>query len=51
MPQMAPMSWSLLMIYFILIFMIFNLTIYFSFYLEPKKLSSDNKIIQKNWKW
>nr|YP_010988552.1 ATP synthase F0 subunit 8 [Medeopteryx isaanensis]WOR80696.1 ATP synthase F0 subunit 8 [Medeopteryx isaanensis] len=51
MPQMAPLSWLNLFIYFIIIFMMFNIMNYFS-------LIYNNNIIKKNmekktimWKW
>nr|ALO76372.1 ATP synthase F0 subunit 8 [Cantharis sp. CAN01] len=53
MPQMAPLSWLNLFIYFIIIFMIYNSINYFYFNKPSSssnwKISSvKNKII---WKW
>nr|ALO76642.1 ATP synthase F0 subunit 8 [Nigidius sp. NIG01] len=51
MPQMAPMSWALLMIMFIFTLLIFNSLNYFSFLYPPKflKIKKINTMI--NWKW
>nr|AXS66243.1 ATP synthase F0 subunit 8 [Tenebrionoidea sp. 2 KM-2017] len=52
MPQMAPLNWLTLMIYFILIFILFNSINYFSFLYNPASKSlSSKKSIQLNWKW
>nr|WRO44874.1 ATP synthase F0 subunit 8 [Taiwanocantharis parasatoi] len=52
MPQMAPLSWLNLFIYFIIMFMIYNSLNYFFF---NKPISQDlKKKILKNkmiWKW
>nr|ALO76497.1 ATP synthase F0 subunit 8 [Omalium rivulare] len=52
MPQMAPMNWLTLFIFFIMIFMIFNSMNYFSF-IYNNKLSTNIKTskISTNWKW
>nr|AYW52236.1 ATP synthase F0 subunit 8 [Ptilodactylidae sp. 2 ACP-2013] len=52
MPQMAPMSWTILFILFSLIFMLFNLINFYLFnyknqYTESKNFSKN----QFNWKW
>nr|ALO70404.1 ATP synthase F0 subunit 8 [Bolitobius castaneus] len=52
MPQMAPMSWLTLFIYFVMIFIFFNLINYFSFSYKPKTFSfMASKINKINWKW
>nr|YP_010851763.1 ATP synthase F0 subunit 8 [Penicillidia dufourii]WGH14991.1 ATP synthase F0 subunit 8 [Penicillidia dufourii] len=52
MPQMFPMNWLLIYMIFILIFMMYMIKIYFSFF---QKMPSNNKFnfkIKKiNWKW
>nr|ALO70639.1 ATP synthase F0 subunit 8 [Ischnosoma splendidum] len=51
MPQMAPMNWLSLFIYFSIIFMMFNTLNYFSFLYKPKTFTFKvNKTIF-NWKW
>nr|AXS64934.1 ATP synthase F0 subunit 8 [Conotrachelus sp. KM-2017] len=51
MPQMAPMSWLLLYMYFCTLFLIIIILNYYMFLYKPKKIK--NKIFQKkmNWKW
>nr|QNP10100.1 ATP synthase F0 subunit 8 [Tympanogaster modulatrix] len=51
MPQMAPMNWLMLFLYFTLIFMIFNSMNYFSFKYKilSKNFFKKNNFI--NWKW
>nr|AML26316.1 ATP synthase F0 subunit 8 [Hydrophilidae sp. BMNH 1274335] len=51
MPQMAPINWLFLFIFFIVIFMMFNSMNYFSFKYPIKltKFSMKKKIM--NWKW
>nr|QWB85745.1 ATP synthase F0 subunit 8 [Acanthocinus griseus] len=51
MPQMAPLNWLMLMFYFIMIFLTFNI---FNYYLWNPKYSSTNNFKKKmnfNWKW
>nr|YP_010709541.1 ATP synthase F0 subunit 8 [Rhagonycha nigroimpressa]WCS40137.1 ATP synthase F0 subunit 8 [Rhagonycha nigroimpressa]WRO44848.1 ATP synthase F0 subunit 8 [Rhagonycha nigroimpressa] len=53
MPQMAPLSWLNLFIYFIMVFMFFNSLNYFfynksSISQEKKNLK---KMISSSWKW
>nr|QLY89918.1 ATP synthase F0 subunit 8 [Lype phaeopa] len=52
MPQMNPMNWILLFMYFLLILKMFNMTIYFLTIKKPS-LTNLNKIPQNyfNWKW
>nr|AXS66420.1 ATP synthase F0 subunit 8 [Cucujoidea sp. 32 KM-2017] len=51
MPQMAPMNWIILMIYFIMIFMTFNSINYFNFLYNTKSSKITKKLIKFNWKW
>nr|AYW52365.1 ATP synthase F0 subunit 8 [Nitidulidae sp. 1 ACP-2013] len=51
MPQMAPLNWLILFIYFIIIFLMFNAVNYFSFLYKIKSSSVEKKKIQYNWKW
>nr|AML25584.1 ATP synthase F0 subunit 8 [Erotylidae sp. BMNH 1274392] len=51
MPQMAPLSWVTLMIYFTIIFLMFNSLNYFSFLYTPKSSSKSKVKISLNWKW
>nr|ALO76556.1 ATP synthase F0 subunit 8 [Urodontus sp. URO01] len=51
MPQMAPLNWLTLFIYFSLIFFMFMLMNYYIFlYPSHKKLIS-SVYIHKSWKW
>nr|WRO44990.1 ATP synthase F0 subunit 8 [Asiopodabrus sp. 'cheni'] len=53
MPQMAPLSWLNLFIFFITVFLIFNSLNYFyfnkSFNSKSKSINKNN--IKTNWKW
>nr|AXS65222.1 ATP synthase F0 subunit 8 [Cerambycidae sp. 8 KM-2017] len=51
MPQMAPLNWLILFIFFILIFIIFNIMNYYIMNLTPeqKKITKSSKLI--NWSW
>nr|AFQ62210.1 ATP synthase F0 subunit 8 [Hypomedon debilicornis] len=52
MPQMAPMNWLFLFIFFILIFLMFNSLNYFSFIYNNKSMINKNsKTFNINWKW
>nr|YP_009971815.1 ATP synthase F0 subunit 8 [Deporaus marginatus]QNH68702.1 ATP synthase subunit 8 [Deporaus marginatus] len=51
MPQMAPLNWLSLYIFFIIIFMIFNMLNYFSFNYPVKSSKHSKKMISYNWKW
>nr|YP_009459911.1 ATP synthase F0 subunit 8 [Potamyia flava]AUT18176.1 ATP synthase F0 subunit 8 [Potamyia flava] len=53
MPQMMPINWLLLMIFFLTIFMMYNSMFYFS-NLKFKISSLSNNFFKKNktnWKW
>nr|YP_010616665.1 ATP synthase F0 subunit 8 [Celastrina lavendularis]YP_010701141.1 ATP synthase F0 subunit 8 [Celastrina oreas]WAW79865.1 ATP synthase F0 subunit 8 [Celastrina lavendularis]WCI21382.1 ATP synthase F0 subunit 8 [Celastrina oreas] len=53
MPQMMPINWILSFIFFINIFILFNIMNYYIFYY--KNNINNNKILKKNkilyWKW
>nr|AYN50389.1 ATP synthase F0 subunit 8 [Laparocerus freyi] len=51
MPQMAPLSWLSLYFTFILVFIIFIVTNYYSFLYQPLKKSKISKKTSINWKW
>nr|APX39917.1 ATP synthase F0 subunit 8 [Hydrothassa fairmairei] len=51
MPQMMPLNWLILMFYFLIIFMMFNIMNYFMFYYNIKSLKNKSKTIIYNWKW
>nr|WGO58045.1 ATP synthase F0 subunit 8 [Rhabdoblatta incisa] len=51
MPQMMPLSWLTLYLFFIIMLMIFSFINYYSFIPQPfssKKSTSSNSL---NWKW
>nr|AFQ62280.1 ATP synthase F0 subunit 8 [Parocyusa longitarsis] len=51
MPQMAPLNWLMLFMFFIMIYLLFNFINYYSFMYSPK-ISNFKKINNKiNWKW
>uniref|UniRef100_A0AAU7YUU2 ATP synthase complex subunit 8 n=1 Tax=Hepialus lagii (nomen nudum) TaxID=3140519 RepID=A0AAU7YUU2_9NEOP len=53
MPQMYPLNWIMLFIYFILIFILFNILNYYIYMYKSNNLN--NKLFFKNinltWKW
>nr|YP_010259502.1 ATP synthase F0 subunit 8 [Ahamus yushuensis]UIX24742.1 ATP synthase F0 subunit 8 [Ahamus yushuensis]UJP71234.1 ATP synthase F0 subunit 8 [Thitarodes sp. XS20]WRY71462.1 ATP synthase F0 subunit 8 [Ahamus luquensis] len=53
MPQMYPLNWIMLFIYFILIFILFNILNYYIYMYKSNNLN--NKLLFKNinltWKW
>nr|YP_009250314.1 ATP synthase F0 subunit 8 [Periplaneta lateralis]AMW91069.1 ATP synthase F0 subunit 8 [Periplaneta lateralis]AVN67789.1 ATP synthase F0 subunit 8 [Periplaneta lateralis]UEV86525.1 ATP synthase F0 subunit 8 [Periplaneta lateralis] len=52
MPQMMPLSWLMLFLFFSIMFMLFNSMNYFSYI--PINLSMEKKMINSkmmNWKW
>nr|YP_010535535.1 ATP synthase F0 subunit 8 [Alectorobius fonsecai]UYB78304.1 ATP synthase F0 subunit 8 [Alectorobius fonsecai]UYL27213.1 ATP synthase F0 subunit 8 [Alectorobius fonsecai] len=51
MPQIFPMNWNILIIYFLIIIIISMSMIYFIY--NPKFLIKNNKVIflNKFWKW
>nr|YP_010586254.1 ATP synthase F0 subunit 8 [Hydromanicus melli]UZZ44016.1 ATP synthase F0 subunit 8 [Hydromanicus melli] len=52
MPQMMPLNWLILMIFFTSIFLLVYLTLYFNYSFQPKKSFSQKSLNnQFNWKW
>nr|QNG56226.1 ATP synthase F0 subunit 8 [Platisus bicolor] len=51
MPQMAPLNWLTLFIYFAIIFILYNIMNYFSFIYPIKSVKIFKKKIKINWKW
>nr|AND96567.1 ATP synthase F0 subunit 8 [Tiniocellus sarawacus] len=51
MPQMAPINWLLLLIYFSLIFMMFNILNFYSFMYPMKSIMFKKMKSKLNWKW
>nr|WKU83745.1 ATP synthase F0 subunit 8 [Allograpta obliqua] len=53
MPQMAPISWLSLFIFFSIIFILFNVMNYFIYIPTSSKSKNFKKIntISMNWKW
>nr|YP_010620944.1 ATP synthase F0 subunit 8 [Catara rugosicollis]WAX39288.1 ATP synthase F0 subunit 8 [Catara rugosicollis] len=52
MPQMMPLSWMILFIFFSIMYMLFNFINYYS-YIPSKNLNNKESINIKmlNWKW
>nr|YP_009695403.1 ATP synthase F0 subunit 8 [Diaphanes mendax]QEJ81633.1 ATP synthase F0 subunit 8 [Diaphanes mendax] len=50
MPQMGPLNWLMLMIYFSIIFMMLNTFIY-SVFAYNNKMSNNSKTFKLMWKW
>nr|ARH54497.1 ATP synthase F0 subunit 8 [Micrambe villosus] len=51
MPQMAPLSWLLLFIFFSMIFMLYNLSNFFMFLYSVKESNKSKINIKTNWQW
>nr|YP_010321741.1 ATP synthase F0 subunit 8 [Asiagomphus coreanus]UKO32835.1 ATP synthase F0 subunit 8 [Asiagomphus coreanus] len=53
MPQMAPMSWLLLFLFFTMMLIMFNTMNYYLFIpkIESRKTSATSKILNMSWKW
>nr|YP_010414548.1 ATP synthase F0 subunit 8 [Austrogymnocnemia maculata]URT60714.1 ATP synthase F0 subunit 8 [Austrogymnocnemia maculata] len=52
MPQMSPLSWWLLFIYFILLLAVFSIVNYYIFFYTPQKQDLISlKTKSMNWKW
>nr|YP_010471428.1 ATP synthase F0 subunit 8 [Tyraphus nitidus]UVG40767.1 ATP synthase F0 subunit 8 [Tyraphus nitidus] len=51
MPQMAPMNWLMLFIFFIMVFLSFNLMNYFIFNYKSNKKTIKSNMKKMNWKW
>nr|AUJ22857.1 ATP synthase F0 subunit 8 [Ellychnia corrusca] len=50
MPQMAPLNWLVLLLYFCIILMLYNMTIYTIFNYKSK-VSSKIELNKLTWKW
>nr|APX40567.1 ATP synthase F0 subunit 8 [Galeruca interrupta] len=51
MPQMMPLYWLTLMLFFILIFFMFNNINYFNFFYKIKTTKNQLTKLNYNWKW
>nr|YP_009492420.1 ATP synthase F0 subunit 8 [Dorysthenes paradoxus]AWI69837.1 ATP synthase F0 subunit 8 [Dorysthenes paradoxus] len=51
MPQMSPLNWLSLFMFFIAMFIVFNSMNYFSFTYPVKKLDTKKMKSKFNWKW
>nr|QUB07166.1 ATP synthase F0 subunit 8 [Sagra femorata] len=51
MPQMSPLSWLILMMFFITTLMLVNTMNYFNVSYYPNKYSMKNQNYYINWKW
>nr|AXS65252.1 ATP synthase F0 subunit 8 [Bostrichoidea sp. 5 KM-2017] len=51
MPQMAPMSWSILYLMFMIMLVMVNIMNYYIKNLKITSKSNEMKKISKNWKW
>nr|AVN67541.1 ATP synthase F0 subunit 8 [Pycnoscelus surinamensis] len=51
MPQMMPLSWLTLYIFFIMMLMMFSFTNYYSFIPLPSSTKKTISIKTLNWKW
>nr|YP_008816190.1 ATP synthase F0 subunit 8 [Retinia pseudotsugaicola]AGZ92356.1 ATP synthase F0 subunit 8 [Retinia pseudotsugaicola] len=53
MPQMMPINWLISFLFFICIFILFNIMNYYIFNLKLNNIKNNKKIYLKNfnWKW
>nr|BAJ24468.1 ATP synthase F0 subunit 8 [Orestes mouhotii] len=51
MPQMAPMMWTLIYIYFLMIMMMFMMKMYFNKNTQMKSNMMYKSVENKYWKW
>nr|AEP27501.1 ATP synthase F0 subunit 8 [Strophosoma melanogrammum] len=51
MPQMAPINWLSLYFLFILVYLIFMVTNYYSFIYTPKIIKTQKTMNTLTWKW
>nr|QAT19911.1 ATP synthase F0 subunit 8 [Loboschiza koenigiana] len=53
MPQMMPINWMISFIFFICIFILFNIMNYYIFNMKSNNFKNNKKILLKNfnWKW
>nr|AEP27681.1 ATP synthase F0 subunit 8 [Byctiscus populi] len=50
-PQMMPLNWLTLLMYFSMVFMLFNMMNYFCILYHPKMSHYQIKNIKYSWKW
>nr|WOC30362.1 ATP synthase F0 subunit 8 [Eodorcadion gorbunovi] len=51
MPQMAPLSWLTLFMFFLMIYLIFNIINYYNFQYKIKTFKKNKILLNYNWKW
>nr|YP_010238876.1 ATP synthase F0 subunit 8 [Anoplophora horsfieldi]QTE20925.1 ATP synthase F0 subunit 8 [Anoplophora horsfieldi]QTV20877.1 ATP synthase F0 subunit 8 [Anoplophora horsfieldi] len=51
MPQMAPLNWLMLFMFFLFIFFTFNILNFYSFNYNIKFSKKMKSILNYNWKW
>nr|YP_010599791.1 ATP synthase F0 subunit 8 [Nola angustipennis]WAL04251.1 ATP synthase F0 subunit 8 [Nola angustipennis] len=52
MPQMMPINWMLSFMFFLIMFLLFNIMNYYIFYNIKQKNNTNNfKMKNFNWKW
>nr|QOV03258.1 ATP synthase F0 subunit 8 [Orfelia nemoralis] len=53
MPQMSPLNWFILLLFFIMTFFLFNMINYYNFMYNPNNKNKQIKYNLKNmnWKW
>nr|UPL65782.1 ATPase subunit 8 [Anacestra spiniger] len=51
MPQMAPLWWDILFIYFLMVFLMINMLIYFNKNYKPLTNMMKKSINSMKWKW
>nr|WGO58084.1 ATP synthase F0 subunit 8 [Rhabdoblatta orlovi] len=51
MPQMMPLSWLTLYLFFIMMLLIFSFINYYSFIPQPLSLKKNTSSKTLNWKW
>nr|YP_009178819.1 ATP synthase F0 subunit 8 [Agasicles hygrophila]ALJ78614.1 ATP synthase F0 subunit 8 [Agasicles hygrophila]ASO76780.1 ATP synthase F0 subunit 8 [Agasicles hygrophila] len=51
MPQMMPLNWTLLMLFFLIIFYLYNILNFYSMNYNSIKTSTKMKTTSINWKW
>nr|YP_010486365.1 ATP synthase subunit 8 [Pseudoechthistatus chiangshunani]UVW93770.1 ATP synthase subunit 8 [Pseudoechthistatus chiangshunani] len=51
MPQMAPLSWLILFMFFLIIYLLFNISNFYNFKYNSKSTLKNKNILNYNWKW
>nr|YP_010439950.1 ATP synthase F0 subunit 8 [Pseudoechthistatus hei]UTD44996.1 ATP synthase subunit 8 [Pseudoechthistatus hei] len=51
MPQMAPLSWLILFMFFLFIYLLFNISNFYNFKYSSKSDLKNKNILNYNWKW